>query len=153
MSQEPQNFDLVILGGGMVGAALACACGGRGWRIAVLDSAPPQRDWPTGEVDLRVSALSRASQRMLERLGAWGRIAALGASPYRRMHVWDGIGGAAITFDSADLGQPDLGHVVENRAIQLALWERLEQAPDLSLIAPGSITICQRMPVLPVTIG
>jgi 2-octaprenylphenol hydroxylase len=135
----PGCFDLLVVGGGMVGAAFALACAGKGLAIGLVEARPPQRHWPRGEVGLRVSALSRASQRMLERLGAWGRIAALGASPYRRMHVWDGIGGAAITFDSADLGQPDLGHIVENRAIQLALWERLEQAPDLSLIAPGSI--------------
>jgi 2-octaprenylphenol hydroxylase len=135
----PGNFDLLVVGGGMVGAAFALACAGKGLAIGLVEARPPQRHWPRGEVDLRVSALSRASQRMLERLGAWGRIADLGASPYRRMHVWDGIGGAAITFDSADLGQPDLGHIVENRAIQLALWERLEQAPDLSLIAPASI--------------
>lgn len=140
-SQEdlPGFFDLLVVGGGMVGAAFALACAGKGLAIGLVEARPPQRDWPRGEVDLRVSALSRASQRMLERLGAWERIADLGASPYRRMHVWDGIGGAAISFDSADLGQPDLGHIVENRAIQLALWERLEQAPDLSLIAPASI--------------
>jgi len=139
-------FDVLVVGGGMVGAAFALACSGKGLAIALVEARPPQRDWPKGELDLRVSALSRASQRMLERLGAWSRIAALGASPYRRMHVWDGVSGGAITFDSADLGEPDLGHIVENRAIQLALWERLEQAPDLTLISPASIADLERGP-------
>jgi len=140
------DFDLLVVGGGMVGAAFALACAGKGLSVAVLEARPPQREWPRGEVDLRVSALARASQRMLQRLGAWERIAGLGVSPYRRMHVWDGIGGTAITFDSAELGEPDLGHIVENRAIQLALWERLEQAPDIDLIAPATIAELARGP-------
>ena len=82
----PGSFDLLVVGGGMVGAAFAFACAGKGLAIGLVEARPPQRDWPRGEVDLRVSALISASQRMLERLGAWGRIADLGASPYRRMH-------------------------------------------------------------------
>jgi 2-polyprenylphenol 6-hydroxylase len=141
MPNEPSQFDIVILGGGMVGAAMACACRGRGWRIAVLDGAPPQRTWPTGEVDLRVSALSRASQRVLERLGAWPRMAELGVSVYREMHVWDAVGGASIHFDSAELGEPNLGHIVENRITRLALWELLESADDVTLLCPASVDV------------
>jgi 2-polyprenylphenol 6-hydroxylase len=141
-----EALDLLVVGGGMVGSALALACSGKGLAIGVVEARPPKRSWPRGEADLRVSALSRSSQRILDRLGAWGRIADLGASPYRRMHVWDGLGGAAITFDSADLGEPDLGHIVENRAIQLALWERLEAAPDVTLLSPASIADLQRLP-------
>jgi 2-polyprenylphenol 6-hydroxylase len=141
MPNEPSQFDIVILGGGMVGAAMACACRGRGWRIAVLDGAPPQRTWPAGEVDLRVSALSRASQRVLERLGAWPRMAELGVSVYREMHVWDAVGGASIHFDSAELGERDLGHIVENRVTRLALWELLEGADDVTLLCPASVDV------------
>lgn len=141
MAQAPEQFDIIILGGGMVGAALACACRGRGWRIAVLDGAPPARDWPAGEVDLRVSALSRASQRMLERLGAWPRMQELGTSVYREMQVWDAVGGAGIHFDSAEVGEPDLGHIVENRVTRLALWELLEQADDVSLLCPAQVEV------------
>ncbi|MCU0835882.1 MAG: UbiH/UbiF/VisC/COQ6 family ubiquinone biosynthesis hydroxylase [Chromatiaceae bacterium] len=139
MSDSDHAFDLVIAGAGMVGAALACACRGRGWRIGVVEARPPQRDWPAGEVDLRVSALNRASQRLLSRLGVWERIQALGASPYREMHVWDAVGGGSIHFDCADLGEPDLGHIVENRVTQLALWEALEQSPDVDLLCPAEI--------------
>ncbi|NEX15632.1 MAG: 2-octaprenyl-3-methyl-6-methoxy-1,4-benzoquinol hydroxylase [Halochromatium sp.] len=120
------HVDVAIVGGGMVGAALGCACAERGLRVAVMDGQPPQRVWPAGQVDLRVSALSRASQRLLERLGVWPRMVALGVSPYREMQVWDAVGHAEIHFDSAELGEPDLGHIVENRVTRLALWERLE---------------------------
>jgi 2-octaprenylphenol hydroxylase len=133
------QYDIVVIGGGMVGAALACAAGLRDLRIAVIDGHPPQRVWPEGQADLRVSALSRASQRILERIGAWPRITALGASPYREMVVWDAIGGAEIGFDSADLGEPDLGHIVENRVTRLALWEQLEQSDKVTLHCPATI--------------
>ena len=154
MADPEHDYDIIIVGGGMVGAAMACACldrvldrgdleeaprKGRDWRIAVIDGQPPQREWPAGEVDLRVSALSRASQRILQRLGAWERIEALGASVYREMHVWDAVGGASIHFDAADLGQPDLGHIVENRVTRLALWELLEQAPQVDLLCPAQL--------------
>lgn len=139
MTNASTRFDLVIVGGGMVGAAMAAACRGRGWRIAVIDGQPPEREWPPGDIDLRVSALNRASQRILERLGAWPRIEQLGTSVYREMQVWDAVGGAGIHFDSADLGQPDLGHIVENRVTRLALWELLEQATDIELFCPAAI--------------
>ncbi len=142
-SQGPL-YDLLVVGGGMVGAALARACSGKGLRIAVIETRAPQRDWPAGEIDLRVSALSRASQRILARLGAWERIAALGANPYRKMCVWDALGGGSIHFDAQSLGEPDLGHIVENRVIQLALWEALESSPDIRLVCPASIVEIDR---------
>ncbi|MBK5969683.1 MULTISPECIES: UbiH/UbiF/VisC/COQ6 family ubiquinone biosynthesis hydroxylase [Thiorhodovibrio] len=159
----PEHFDLVIVGGGMVGAALACACRDLDLRIAVIDGQPPRRDWPAGEIDLRVSALSRASERLLRRLGAWPRMQELGVSPYREMVVWDqpenGPGRGELHFDSATLGEPDLGHIVENRVTRLALWEQLgeqlgeqpgeqpgeqlgqqlEQASDLRLLCPATM--------------
>jgi 2-octaprenylphenol hydroxylase len=134
------HVDLAIVGGGMVGAALACACAERALSVALIDGQPPQREWPAGHYDLRVSALSRASQRLLERIGAWPRIAALGISPYREMHVWDSVGGAEIHFDSADLGEPDLGHIVENRVTRLALWERLEASDRVQVLCPASLS-------------
>jgi len=104
MPDTPQSFDIVIIGGGMVGAAMAGACRGKGWRIAVIDGQQPQREWPAGEVDLRVSALSRASQRIQESDDDWTRIAALVATLYREMEYWDAVCGATIHFDSPDNG-------------------------------------------------
>jgi len=139
MNEQKVQFDILVVGGGMVGAAFACACLGKGWRIALVELREPQRSWPAQEVDLRVSALNRASQRILERLGVWERILDLGASPYREMQVWDAVGGGSIHFDSAELGEPDLGHIVENRVTQLALWERIEVARDVTLICPADL--------------
>jgi len=134
------RYDLIVVGAGMVGAAFACACLGRGLRIAVVEPRAPQRTWPAGDLDLRVSALSRSSQRILQRLGVWERILELGASPYREMVVWEGLGRGRIHFDSASLGEADLGHIVENRVTQLALWERLEQSAEVTLLCPAVCT-------------
>jgi 2-octaprenylphenol hydroxylase len=124
-----RDFDLAIVGGAMVGAAYAALAatqaGTARLRIALLEPRPAAPPAPGDPLDLRVSALSRASQRLMERTGAWPAIAARGASPYRRMVVWDAEGHpdgpGAIRFDAAELAEPDLGHIVENRSVQAAL--------------------------------
>ncbi len=139
MPDVEQCFDIVVVGGGMVGAAFAAAMSGKGLTIAVIEARELARGWPAGEIDLRVSALSRASQRILQRLGVWERIQVLGCSPYRQMHVWDAVGGGHIHFDSEAVGQADLGHIIENRVTQLALWEALEHLADIQLLCPAAI--------------
>ena len=120
-----RQYDLIVVGAGMVGSALACALADQGFEIAIIETREPQVHWPRDEVDLRVSALSRASQRILEHLRVWGRMAGLRVSPYTDMHVWDAGGSGSIHFSAADIGEANLGHIVENRVTQLALWERL----------------------------
>ncbi len=134
-----QDYDILIIGGGMVGAALACALGEERFRVAVVERHAPARDWPAEKIDVRVCALSRASQQMLENLGVWQRLQALRVSPYTNMEVWDAGGNGSIRFSAADLGEPDLGHIVENRIIQLGLWERLEAMDNVSLHCPASV--------------
>lgn len=142
MSEDAKNFnfDLVIVGGGMVGSALACAVAEAGFQVCVLEAQAPQSDWPPEEIDLRVSALSRASQRILQHLGVWERMTELRISPYSDMHVWDAGGKGRIHFSAGDIGEPNLGHIVENRVTQLALWERLGQLPNVARICPAGIT-------------
>ena len=120
------EFDIVIVGGGVVGATLACALKDSGLSLALIDSQSPANYDPKGEVDLRVFALSYSSRRILERVGAWETLAAARVSPYREMRVWDAGGEGNLHFDSADLGQPELGYIVENALLQHALWKRLE---------------------------
>ena len=139
MAENTRDPQVLIAGGGMVGSALACALADHGFHVGVVEPRPPARDWETGSFSNRVSALTRASQRVLQRLGTWDRIIGLGATPYLRMQVWDRRGIGEIVFDSADIGEANLGHIVENRIIQLALWERLEQQPKVQLICPSRI--------------
>ena len=128
--------DVCIAGGGMVGGVLGCGLAQQGFRVTLLEQREPARDWPEDEIDLRVSALSRASQRVLENLLVWRRMQSLRVSPYRAMYVWDAGGFGGIGFDAADIGEPDLGHIVENRVTQLALWERMGDFDNLLRLCP-----------------
>ena len=110
----------------MVGAALACALAQRDFSVALLEAREPAFDWDPAGHDLRVSAITRASQRLLQNLGAWQAMLDERATPYQQMHVWDRAGFGEIHFDAADLAEPDLGHIVENRVIVRALWQLLE---------------------------
>ncbi|MEJ1338054.1 MAG: UbiH/UbiF/VisC/COQ6 family ubiquinone biosynthesis hydroxylase [Candidatus Sedimenticola sp. (ex Thyasira tokunagai)] len=133
------KVDIVVAGGGMVGGALACALGQQGFRVAVIELREPKPDWPKNEVDLRVSALTRASQRILQNLGAWKRMESMRITPYQEMQVWDATGSGSIHFDAASVGEPDLGHIVENRVTQLALWERLAALDSVVRLCPDAI--------------
>ncbi|RMG55144.1 MAG: FAD-dependent oxidoreductase [Gammaproteobacteria bacterium] len=130
--------DIVIIGGGMVGATLACALAERHWRVALVEARPPQPFDPDSPWDLRVSAISRASQRIFEHLQLWPAMQAMRVSPYDRMVVWE-EGAGEIRFDAADMAEPDLGHIIENRVIQRAAWQRLEQLDDVLLHCPARI--------------
>ncbi len=123
----------------MVGSALGCALAQKGFRVAVIELREPVRDWPREEVDLRVSALTRASQRILENLGVWTRMEQMRVSPYRQMTVWDAGGRGSVRFDAADIGEPDLGHIVENRVVQLALWQQLGREEKALRICPDQV--------------
>ena len=130
---------VLISGGGPVGLTLA----------ALLDAAPldlaihvveprEQPRWRADETDLRVYALSRSSQHILERAGAWPSIAARRACRYEGMHVWEGDdpdGTASIRFDCADVGEPDLGHIVEDVLLRDALLARLAASSRVRIAA------------------
>lgn len=138
---RPETFDcdVAVIGGGMVGATLAALLDGSGLRIAVVEAAAPALEWPGDSVDLRVSALTAASERMLTALGAWPAMRALGVSPFREMRVWDAAGAGAIHFDCADIGEPRLGHIVENRVIQRVLFERLRDSAGVRMFCPATL--------------
>ena len=122
-------FDVAIVGGGPVGATLAAllvrgAAAGR--RVLLLEREPPPAATAAEHEDLRVFALSRASERVLRAAGVWAGLQAAGVrpSPYERMHVWlhDAAprGAGSLTFDAAELGEADLGCIVGNDALQRA---------------------------------
>ncbi len=127
-----REFDVVIAGGGMVGASLAALLGAgeatRGLKVALVEPQPALPPLPADPLDLRVSALSRAGERLLVSVGAWPHVAARAPCPYERMVVWDAAsppsGPETLVFDAAEVGEPNLGHIVENRAAAAALIER-----------------------------
>ncbi len=136
---KANEFDVIVAGGGMVGAVCALALARKRFRIALVERHVPHPVAPDAAMELRVSALSRASERLLRNLGAWDAIEAVRVSPYCEMHVWDAGGAGSVHFDSADLGEPCLGHIVENRVIQSALWQRLGVEEDADIFAPSAV--------------
>ena len=126
-----RELDVAIVGGGPVGALLgALLCRSRGTRRRVLliePRLPAPIDAPLyPQADLRVVALSSASQRVARAAGAWEALERVPGllSPYERMHVWPGTetprGDGSITFDATELGETDLGHIVPNARVQRA---------------------------------
>lgn len=134
------RYDVVIVGGGMVGATIACALGNSPLSVAVLESRYPAEYEPSQPNDLRVSAISVASENILQRVGAWEGILSRRSCPYRRMKVWEASEEKASTeFVSDNIGRDHLGHIVENRVIQLSLLERLQRFDNVDLICPAEV--------------
>jgi 2-octaprenylphenol hydroxylase len=133
---------VVIVGGGMVGAALACALGDGTLRVALVEDRPLETLRPGSEIDLRVSAITRASQHIFAAVGAWQRILAQQRiGPFREMQVWDAAGSGHIHFDSAAIGEPLLGWIIENRVIQTALLERAQEFANVQLHCPAALAL------------
>lgn len=128
--------DLIIVGAGMVGSTLALALKDAGLGIKLIDAGPLEVHpfVPADAFEPRVSALSAASQRILERVGAWPGITGRRASPYTDMHVWDGSGTGQIHFSAASVHAEVLGHIVENRVVQDALLEILKDDRSVELL-------------------
>jgi 2-polyprenylphenol 6-hydroxylase len=127
-------YDVLIVGGGMVGAALACALGNSSLKVAVLDRAPPAE--PDTGYDQRVSAITLASQSLFENVGAWVGMTRQRVSPVREMQVWSEGGSGAIHFNAAEIGEPCLAWIIENRVIQAALIDRLHQFTNVHYLCP-----------------
>jgi 2-octaprenylphenol hydroxylase len=137
--------DLLIVGAGMVGSALALALQGSGLNIIVVDGGPLSVKPFDSQAPFepRVSALSAASQRILQRLDVWDGIAQRRASPYGEMQVWDGSGTGQIHFSAASVHADVLGHIVENRVVQDALLDRLHDC-DIGLLANARLEQMRR---------
>ncbi|MCH1925045.1 FAD-dependent oxidoreductase [Shewanella sp. C32] len=129
---KTQSYDVAVIGGGMVGLATACGLAKSGLQVVVIDSraAAPV----TGVPRLRVSAINKASQALLENLGAWHNIPAERLAPYSKMDVWEKDGMGAIQFDAANICENSLGTIIENDAIQYALAQSAHDETNLTLL-------------------
>lgn len=147
---DARQFDVVIVGAGIAGAALAVALSGEGLSIALVEAQSLDRpDLPQArglhDFDPRVSALTPRSRGFLETLGAWQSIADYRYCAYRHMTVWDAEGTGKIEFDRSEVDAAELGHIVENRAIVSALLSRASAATDVHIVSPAALQSCTRV--------
>jgi len=151
-----KQFDVVVVGAGLVGASLAAALGQnsqtQSLSIALVDAGKPStapqnshQSQPEPQFDPRVVALTRRSQALLENIGIWSAVASPSpglhpACPYSHMQVWDGEGTSQIDFDSGDLQQENLGYIVENRQVLSHLISKIEALPQIEQFWGETVT-------------
>ncbi|WP_340676649.1 FAD-dependent monooxygenase [Paraglaciecola sp.] len=133
-----QTFDVVVIGAGIVGLVQALALKKSGLRVAVIDSqvAPVM---PVGPAQLRVSALTLATQNVVQALGAWQKLDQNRIAAYNSMLVWEQDSFAKIEFAATEVKQQQLGYIVENDALVASLWQQAQQADFIELFADSPI--------------
>jgi 2-polyprenylphenol 6-hydroxylase len=144
--QRSTDFDVIVVGAGATGLVVASLLVARKLaapdRVAIVADRftpplAPGTDW-----DLRVFAISRASQRLLRICGIWDGLPSARVFPYERMRVWDADGtpngSGSLTFDCAQIGEPNLGYIVDGRELQ---WHCLQAARALGVtLIEGAVT-------------
>lgn len=125
MSAKPASCDIVVIGGGVTGLAMAASLHRHGFAVQLIERAQhaPRHD-PAG-YDPRVYALSPASAGFLQELNVWEAICATRAAPMPRMQVWDRNPATGLNFEASGLGDGVLGWIVEHSLIAQCLWQAL----------------------------
>ena len=133
-SNIPTTCDVLIIGGGLVGASLAAALRPSGLSVALVEAQP----MPTSNEgwDSRIYAISPGSAAFLAQCGAWQRLDPNRVQPVEQMRVF-GDEGAELDFSAYQVGAPELAFILEGRLLQQALWRTLEQQDNLTLFHPA----------------
>ncbi len=131
------DCDVLIAGGGMVGASLAVALAGLPLRVTLVEAVPAGVPGQPS-FDARTTALSRSSQHILATLGIWAPVRA-DATPIRRIHVSERGRLGTTVIDGRDEGGEPLGYVVENRLLGAALWRAMGGSPNVRLRSPATV--------------
>lgn len=146
-SQDTKEYDIAIVGGGMVGAAVGCCLASlpltKALRVAIIDSNPTlgvRKFLPTDDVpDVRVSAITPSTVSFFKDVGAWEYVQACRHAPFDKMQVWDYTGWGYTRYNARDVGKSVLGYVVENKVLHNALLSRLQDTGFADIISPQQI--------------
>lgn len=131
------SHDVIIVGGGMVGLALALALSQQTTlSIAVIEANTLDLSWHAELYQARVSAFSLSSIQFFKQLDIWHTLSAKRVSPFRGMHVWDDITKAEIHFDSREVATATLGYIIENNLVQAVLLDKVKQSHNIVYYSP-----------------
>ena len=134
----PASCDVLIAGGGMVGASLAVALARLSLRVTLVEAIPAGSPGQQS-FDSRTTALSRSSRHILGTLGIWPAVAPH-AAPIRRIHVSERGRLGTTVIDADEEGGEALGYVVENRLLGAALWRELGAHSNVTVLTPARAT-------------
>jgi len=133
------DFDIVIIGGGLVGASLVLALKSSGLSIALVESQPASSSpasHSTADWDSRIYAISPGNAGFLTECGVWQHLDMSRVQPVSKMRVF-GDDGAELDFSAYQIGAPELNFILENRLLQLSLMQELLQQDNLTLFQPA----------------
>ena len=131
--------DVTVVGGGMVGAAVANLIARAGMTVTLLEGQGEPAWDAQAPMGLRVSAFSPGSISVLDRAGAWDAVEAQRHCSYRRMRVEDGQGAGVVEFEAARFGLERLGVIAENALVTRCLWDAFEASANLEIRAPAAV--------------
>ncbi len=134
-SENSMGYDVLIIGGGLVGASLGAALRPSGLSVALVEAMPmngPSEGW-----DSRIYAISPGSAAFLGRSGAWQALDMGRVQQVEQMRVFGDEGGAELEFSAYQMGVPELAFILEGRLLQRALWQGLQQQENLTLVHPA----------------
>lgn len=136
------DYDLIIVGGGLTGASLACCLAGGPLRVAVIEAVPIQSAQQPS-YDEKGLALSLSSRRIFNATGIWPRLSAR-ALPIEHIHVSDRGHFGFVRLHGEDLGLPALGYVVIARELGQALLAAMGAAPNIDFLCPAEVTAIKK---------
>ena len=138
------RYQVVIVGGGVVGATLAALSGRLGWSVALIEKRQPPSPDAAADVGLRVSAISPGARAILSEAGAWRLLekqapAAARPGRYQRMHVEASGGGRGLAFDAAEMGRDVLGYIADHERLAASLWTSLDAGGQVDLFPENAV--------------
>jgi 2-octaprenylphenol hydroxylase len=136
-----REFDVIVIGGGLVGTATALALAKIGLRPALVEASPVPALAQDDSWDSRIYAISPGNVRFLDSLGAWVRQDLSRVAPIEAMHIW-GDDGGQLEFSADEASVPALGYIAESRLMQHALWIQVQENPE---IAQYTAVQCQQL--------
>ncbi len=133
------NTDVVIVGGGLTGYALALLLTRGGISSVVIETGSPADTSATSSPDPRALSITPGTQRILSHIGVWQQLPPTRIGRFEKIQVWDETSDGGVSFDCRDICAPVLGYIVEQSVLQIALGVRVGETTGIDLITNNSI--------------